>query len=57
MAFLIRASGLDAHGVSSDCPIEYAHLDIAGSADNGPVGFGAETGKPVAALVSYYALR
>lgn len=56
MAFLVRASGLDAHGLRSSEPIAYTHLDIAGSATGGGgVGAGFETGAPVPALVAYYA--
>jgi leucyl aminopeptidase len=31
-AFMIRASGLDKHGISSKKPLKYTHLDIAGPA-------------------------
>lgn len=56
MAFLSRASGLDAHGSRSSQPIAYTHLDIAGSATGGGgVGSGFETGAPVPALVAHYA--
>lgn len=30
MAFLVVASGLDAHGCASDHPLPYTHVDIAG---------------------------
>ncbi|KAK7590114.1 hypothetical protein V9T40_001727 [Parthenolecanium corni] len=46
-AFLILASGLDKHGLSSDYPIKYTHLDIAGAAGDVPQD---ATGAPVLAL-------
>lgn len=47
-AFLMLASGLDKHGLKSDRPIKYSHLDIAGSAGDIP---DPPTGSPIAALV------
>ena len=46
-AFMIRASGLDKHGVESDTPLKYSHIDIAGSAGSYP---GIPTGAPLIAL-------
>jgi len=50
-AFLIRVSGLDKHGIDSDKPIAYSHLDIA--AGSGPFP-GIPSGSPVAALSLRY---
>lgn len=52
MAFLAIASGLDKHGLDSDTPIPYVHVDIAGSGvENG----NWQSGKPTAAsLASIY---
>lgn len=47
-AFLMQASGLDKHGLRSDKPIKYTHLDIAGSAGSIPQ---MPTGAPLVALV------
>jgi leucyl aminopeptidase len=53
MAFLAVASGLDKHGASSELPIPYIHIDIAGS---GVEGGDWQHGKPTAAsLASIYA--
>ena len=53
MAFLAVASGLDKHGASSELPIPYIHVDIAGS---GVEGGDWQHGKPTAAsLASIYA--
>eukprot|EP00112_Aurelia_sp_Birch-Aquarium-sp1_P019417 Seg48.8 transcript_id=Seg48.8/GoldUCD/mRNA.D3Y31 product="putative aminopeptidase W07G4.4" protein_id=Seg48.8/GoldUCD/D3Y31 len=46
-AFLIRASGLDKHGLGCEKPLCYSHLDIAGSSGPFP---GIPTGSPIAAL-------
>ncbi|KAJ8684370.1 hypothetical protein QAD02_020162 [Eretmocerus hayati] len=46
-AFLIKASGLDKNGVQSEKPLEYCHLDIAGSAGEPPK---QATGAPILAL-------
>jgi len=46
-AFMIRASGLDKHGLDSEQPLKYSHLDIAGSS-------GPYPGIPTAApLISF----
>ncbi|XP_032663447.1 putative aminopeptidase W07G4.4 isoform X1 [Odontomachus brunneus] len=50
-AFLIRASGLDKHGVASEKPVKYSHLDIAGSAGNFP---DRPTGSPILALAKAF---
>lgn len=56
-AFLAVASGLDKHGKSSDKPLPYTHLDIAGSAcENGEYVFGKSTGSTVVALSAEYIL-
>lgn len=46
-AFMIAASGLDKHGIDSDNPIPYTHIDIAGSAGPFP---GIPAGTPLLAL-------
>ncbi|XP_012567150.2 putative aminopeptidase W07G4.4 isoform X1 [Hydra vulgaris] len=46
-AFMIKASGLDKHGIDSDHPIKYTHLDIAGSSGPYP---GIPTGCPLPSL-------
>jgi leucyl aminopeptidase len=53
-AFLMMASGLGDHGRSSDIPLAYTHLDIAGAASIGDVASGYETGSPVAGLSAFY---
>ncbi|XP_072027911.1 putative aminopeptidase W07G4.4 [Amphiura filiformis] len=52
-AFLIMASGLDSHGIDSDQPIKYSHIDIAGSSGPFP---GVPTGSPISALAAKYIL-
>uniref|UniRef100_A0A3Q3WPM1 Cytosol aminopeptidase domain-containing protein n=1 Tax=Mola mola TaxID=94237 RepID=A0A3Q3WPM1_MOLML len=52
-AFLIMASGLDKHGVDSDTPLPYSHIDIAGSSGPFP---GVPTGAPVLAMATNYIL-
>uniref|UniRef100_A0A8C9SBL4 Zgc:152830 n=1 Tax=Scleropages formosus TaxID=113540 RepID=A0A8C9SBL4_SCLFO len=52
-AFLILASGLDKHGVDSNKPLPYSHIDIAGSSGPFP---GIPTGAPILAMVSRYVL-
>ncbi|XP_055633218.1 putative aminopeptidase W07G4.4 [Toxorhynchites rutilus septentrionalis] len=46
-AFMILSTGLDKHGLKSDRPIKYSHLDIAGSAGDIP---DPPTGAPILAL-------
>uniref|UniRef100_A0A8P4GGG3 Zgc:152830 n=1 Tax=Dicentrarchus labrax TaxID=13489 RepID=A0A8P4GGG3_DICLA len=52
-AFLIMASGLDKHGVDSDAPLPYSHIDIAGSSGPFP---GVPTGAPILAMATNYIL-
>uniref|UniRef100_A0A171B1I5 Aminopeptidase isoform x1 n=1 Tax=Triatoma infestans TaxID=30076 RepID=A0A171B1I5_TRIIF len=52
-AFLILASGLDEHGLDSNKPLRYTHLDIAASAGNVPEN---ATGAPILALATRYLL-
>ncbi|XP_072913572.1 putative aminopeptidase W07G4.4 [Hemitrygon akajei] len=52
-AFLIMASGLDKHGIDSEKPLRYSHIDIAGSSGPFP---GIPTGSPVVALAAKYIL-
>ncbi|XP_005102298.1 putative aminopeptidase W07G4.4 [Aplysia californica] len=53
-AFLILASGLDKHGVDSQKPLPYSHLDIAGSSGPFP---GVPTGSPIVALAAHFLLQ
>ncbi|XP_067879104.1 putative aminopeptidase W07G4.4 [Heterodontus francisci] len=53
-AFLIMASGLDKHGIDSEKPLRYSHIDIAGSSGPFP---GIPTGSPVVALAAKYVLN
>ncbi|XP_038070645.1 putative aminopeptidase W07G4.4 [Patiria miniata] len=53
-AFLIMTSGLDAHGIDSNQPLKYSHLDIAGSSGPFP---GVPTGAPIPALTFMYLLN
>lgn len=52
-AFLIMASGLDKHDVSSSKPLKYTHLDIAGAAGDIPH---PPTGTPILALSQLHLL-
>lgn len=52
-AFLILTSGLKNHGLGTDKPIKYAHLDIAGSCGPFP---GLPTAAPITALLNHYFL-
>ncbi|NKF49685.1 leucyl aminopeptidase family protein [Shewanella sp. WXL01] len=52
-AFLIKASGIAEHGVGSDKPIAYTHVDIAGSATEGDPLYGKPTANPVVSLYQY----
>ncbi|ALC46807.1 Dip-B, partial [Drosophila busckii] len=47
-AFMITATGLDKHGLESEHPLKYTHLDIAGSAGEYPE---MPTAAPIVALV------
>jgi len=50
-AFLIRTSGLDKHGIHSETPLRYSHLDIAGSGGDLP---NQPTGRPLPALCEMF---
>ncbi|XP_063240194.1 putative aminopeptidase W07G4.4 isoform X2 [Bacillus rossius redtenbacheri] len=50
-AFLIMASGLDKHGLDSEKPLRYTHLDIAPSAGDLP---DQGTGCPLLALYAFF---
>lgn len=52
-AFLIMASGLDKHGVDSEAPLPYSHIDIAGSSGPFP---GVPTGAPIITMTTNYIL-
>ena len=54
MAFLVVASGLDAHGSQSEQPLPYTHLDVAGSATGGDWQHGHPSGAPVVALATAF---
>ncbi|KAJ3170797.1 hypothetical protein HDU88_008700 [Geranomyces variabilis] len=55
-AFMAVASGIAKHGLDSEAPVSYTHLDIAGSAEEGGKGLSlaAVTGSPVAALAQAF---
>lgn len=53
-AFLINVSNLDKHGLDSEDPINYTHLDVAASTVNAPFSTGVVNGNPVPALCSFY---
>lgn len=52
-AFLLKASGLQAHGLMSDKPLAYTHVDIAGSATEGSPLYGKPTAAPLVGLFQY----
>lgn len=53
MAFLMVASGLEAHGREGDPPIPYTHVDIGGSfAEGGDWQHGRPTAAPVLAMAA-----
>ncbi|WP_105257985.1 M17 family metallopeptidase [Pseudoalteromonas sp. T1lg88] len=55
MAFLAIVSGLDKHGLDSDQPLPYVHMDIAGSGvEGGDWQHGKPTAPTVAALFARY---
>ena len=55
MAFLSLASGLDEHSMSSENPITYVHIDIAGSGvEKGDWQHGKPTAAPILALAGTY---
>ncbi|MCG9697359.1 leucyl aminopeptidase family protein [Shewanella sp. Isolate11] len=52
-AFLLQASGLQQHGLSSAKPLAYSHVDIAGSATEGDPLYGKPTATPLVALFNH----
>ncbi|KAI9311182.1 hypothetical protein BX666DRAFT_1998697 [Dichotomocladium elegans] len=57
--FMLIASGLDKHGIGSENPIGYSHVDVAGSAEEiNAVGWSLPrvTGSPVAAFTGAFLL-
>merc|ERR1711934_838015 len=50
-AFMLKVSGMTSHQVSSDKPLKYSHLDVAGSSGNLP---GPTTGSSVVALAMHF---
>jgi leucyl aminopeptidase len=58
VAFVIKASGLDKHGVHSQRPLAFSHLDIAGGGvENMDYRFGNPTATPLVALTARYVLQ
>lgn len=53
-AFLVKASGLDKHGMDSAQPLCYSHIDIAASSGPYP---GVPTGAPIAALTQAFLME
>ncbi|NIB42471.1 leucyl aminopeptidase family protein [Pseudomaricurvus alkylphenolicus] len=58
MAFLSQVSGLDQHGVNSEKPISYIHLDLSGSVVEGGISgrLGTPTANPLVTLAAKYLL-
>ena len=57
MAFLSGVAGLDEHGIASDKPLNYVHVDIAGSGvEGGDWQHGKPTAAPVTMLAAQYLL-
>lgn len=52
-AFLLEASGLQAHGLNGDKPLAYAHVDIAGSATEGDPLYGKPTAASLVGLLQH----
>ncbi|WP_076412873.1 leucyl aminopeptidase family protein [Shewanella sp. UCD-KL12] len=52
-AFLLKASGLEAHGLTSAKPMSFTHVDIAGSATEGHPLYGSPTATPLVGLYKY----
>ncbi|KAF4525276.1 hypothetical protein B566_EDAN009359 [Ephemera danica] len=52
-AFLVLASGLDEHGLDSELPLKYSHLDIAAAAGDLP---NEPTGAPILSLAFHHLL-
>lgn len=58
MAFLAEVAGLDKHGVHSDMPLPYVHVDIAGSGvEGGDWQHGKPTATPVLAFAGAFLRR
>lgn len=58
MAYLSKASGLDDHGMRSEQPLPYVHIDIAGSSvEGGDWQHGKPTAAPLVALAARYLKR
>ncbi|KAJ3275123.1 Cytosol aminopeptidase, catalytic domain [Terramyces sp. JEL0728] len=55
-AFISVASGIDKHGLDSQNPISYTHIDMAGSAElsNSGLSLPTVTGQPLVALCATY---
>ncbi len=55
-AFLIIASGLDKHGIDSDFPLSYCHVDMAASCEEKKEGNGLPTvtGSPIVTFCGAY---
>jgi len=52
-AFLVIASGLDSHGVDSEKPLPFTHIDIGGSGcEGGDWQHGKPSGRPVVAMLA-----
>lgn len=57
MAFLVIAGGLEPHGLDSQAPLPYTHVDIGGSGcEHGDWQHGAPTAVPLVALTAAYLL-
>ncbi|CUS49417.1 MAG: leucyl aminopeptidase PepA [Idiomarinaceae bacterium HL-53] len=55
MAFLVTVAGLDKHGVNSEKPLPYTHIDIAGSGvEGGNWQHGKPSASPVIALAGAF---
>ncbi|MGZ9897432.1 M17 family metallopeptidase [Shewanella gaetbuli] len=52
-AFLLKASGLDKHGLNHNIPLSFTHIDIAGSATEGDPLYGKPTAQPLVALLQF----
>jgi len=52
-AFLVLAAGLDQHGIDSDKPMPFTHVDIGGSGcEGGDWQHGKPSGRPVVAMLA-----
>ncbi len=56
-AFLLKASGLSEHGVQSEKPMAYVHVDIAGSATEGHPLYGKPTATPLVGLYKHMTVK